>query len=234
MCPEVPVYEQFQQRAGAFYQIFDRKSNDQHQTHYCPGCGHGITHKLIARAIDELGVQDRTILVSPGRLLRLRVLLLRCRQHPGRPRPGIRRSRRSQARPPGEHRLSYQGDGDLAAIGSAEILHAANRGEPITVFFLNNAIYGMTGGQMAPTTLVGQKSTTTPYGRNVWNEGYPLHVCELLASLEAPVYLERVGSAAISRSSERPKPSSAPSTTRSAGSVSPWSRCCPPVPPSGR
>ncbi len=88
--------------------------------------------------------------------------------------------------------LSYQGDGDLAAIGTAEILHAANRGEPITVFFLNNAIYGMTGGQVAPTTPVGEKTITSPYGRSVWNEGYPLHMSEVLASLEAPVYMERV------------------------------------------
>src|SRR5207245_454453 len=88
--------------------------------------------------------------------------------------------------------ISYQGDGDLAAIGTAEIVHAANRGERVTCFFLNNAIYGMTGGQMAPTTLIGQKTTTTPFGRDVWNEGHPLHVCELLATLEAPVYLARV------------------------------------------
>jgi 2-oxoisovalerate ferredoxin oxidoreductase beta subunit len=100
---------------------------------------------------------------------------------------GIKRAR------PDSIVLSYQGDGDLAAIGSAEILHAANRGEPITVFFVNNAVYGMTGGQMAPTTLIGQKTTTSPFGRNPWNEGYPLHICELFASLEAPVYLERVG-----------------------------------------
>ena len=200
-CPEIPLpdgcgsedhYETFQQRAGAFYDVFDRKANDRHQTHYCPGCGHGITHKLIARAIDELGIQDRTILVTPvgcsvfgyyyfdvgnvqaahGRASAVAV--------------GVKRAR------PDSIVMSYQGDGDLAAIGSAEILHAANRGEPITVFFLNNAIYGMTGGQMAPTTLIGQKSTTSPYGRDVWNEGYPMRICELFASLEAPVYLERV------------------------------------------
>lgn len=189
-CPE--HYEEFQERAGAFYSTFERKGNDRHQTHYCPGCGHGITHKLIARAIDELGVQDRTVLVTPvgcsvfgyyyfdlgniqaahGRASAVAV--------------GAKRAR------PGSIVISYQGDGDLAAIGTAEILHAANRGEPITVFFLNNAIYGMTGGQMAPTTLIGQKSTTTPFGRDVWNEGYPLRVCELFAGLEAPVYLERV------------------------------------------
>jgi 2-oxoisovalerate ferredoxin oxidoreductase beta subunit len=190
-CPE--HYEAFQERAGAFYEIFERKAENQHQTHYCPGCGHGIATKLIARAIDELNVQDRSILVSPvgcsvfgyyyfdignvqaahGRASAVAV--------------GIKRAR------PDSIVLSYQGDGDLAAIGTAEILHAANRGEPITVFFVNNAVYGMTGGQMAPTTLIGQKTTTSPFGRSPWNEGYPLHVCELFATLEAPVYLERVG-----------------------------------------
>ncbi len=189
-CPE--HYEQFHERAGAFFEVFDRKPENKHQTHYCPGCGHGMTHKMIARAIDELGVQDRTILVTPvgcsvfgyyyfdvgniqaahGRASAVAV--------------GAKRAR------PDSIVMCYQGDGDLAAIGSAEILHAANRGEPITVFFLNNAIYGMTGGQMAPTTLIGMKSTTTPAGRDPWNEGYPLHICELFASLEAPVYLERV------------------------------------------
>ena len=96
--------------------------------------------------------------------------------------------------------VSYQGDGDLAAIGTAEIVHAANRGEPITVIFINNAIYGMTGGQMAPTTPLGKKSTTSPFGRNAANEGYPLHICELLATLEAPVFIERVAWATTSRS----------------------------------
>ncbi len=192
-CPEhLEHYEEFQERAGAFYQVFDRKSTDKHQTHYCPGCGHGITHKLIARAIDELGVQDRTILVTPVGCSVFGYYYFdvgNVQAAHGRASAvatGIKRAR------PDSIVMSYQGDGDLAAIGSAEILHAANRGEPITVFFLNNAIYGMTGGQMAPTTLIGQKSTTTPFGRNVWNEGYPLHVSELLASLDAPVYIERV------------------------------------------
>ncbi|MBS1875628.1 MAG: 2-oxoacid:acceptor oxidoreductase family protein [Acidobacteria bacterium] len=189
-CPE--HYEPFQDRAGAFYETFERKPENQEQTHYCPGCGHGITHKMVARAIDELGIQDRTILCTPvgcsvfgyyyfdvgniqaahGRASAVAV--------------GAKRAR------PDSVVLCYQGDGDLAAIGTAEIVHAANRGEPITVFFLNNAIYGMTGGQMAPTTLIGMKSTTTPNGRDPWNEGYPLHICELFAQLDAPVYLERV------------------------------------------
>ena len=179
-------------RAKCFYDSFERKAEQRHQTHYCPGCGHGIVHKLIARAIDDLGIQDRTILVSPvgcsvfayyyfdvgnvqvahGRAPAVATAIKRALPH------GVV--------------LSYQGDGDLAAIGTAEILHAANRGEPITVFFLNNAIYGMTGGQMAPTTPLGAKTTTTPFGRDPWSEGYPLHVSEVLSSLEAPVYIERV------------------------------------------
>lgn len=179
-------------KAAAFYDTYERKSELKHQTHYCPGCGHGVAHKLVARAIDELGIQDRVILVSPvgcsvfayyyfdvGNVQVAHGRAPACAT-------GIKRAR------PEAVVVSYQGDGDLAAIGTAEILHAANRGEPISVIFINNAIYGMTGGQLAPTTPVGTKSTTTPYGRNVWNEGYPLHIVETLAALEAPVYLERV------------------------------------------
>jgi len=188
----MPGFNIVQERAHSFYSRFQRKGELQHQTHYCPGCGHGMVHKLLARAIDELGVQDRSVLVSPvgcgvfayyyfdvgnvqvahGRAPAVATAIKR-----GRPHSVV---------------VSYQGDGDLAAIGTAEILHAANRGELITVIFINNAIYGMTGGQLAPTTPVGAKSTTSPYGRSVYNEGYPLHVCEMLAALEAPVYLERV------------------------------------------
>ncbi len=180
------------QKPISFYRRYLRKAELQHQTHYCPGCGHGVVHKLLAKTLDDLGLQDRTILISPvgcsvfayyyfdvgniqaahGRAAAAAVAAKRARPH--------------------SIVISYQGDGDLAAIGTAEMVHAANRGEPITVIFMNNAIYGMTGGQMAPTTLLGQKSTTTPFGRNVCNEGYPLKVCELLAALEAPVYLERV------------------------------------------
>jgi 2-oxoisovalerate ferredoxin oxidoreductase beta subunit len=185
-------FEILHQKAKAFYDTYERKSELQHQTHYCPGCGHGITHKLIARAIDELGIQDRTVLVSPVGCSVFAYYYFdvgNIQAAHGRAAAvatGVKR-----ALPEGIV-LSYQGDGDLAAIGSAEILHAANRGEPITVFFLNNAIYGMTGGQMAPTTPLGEKSTTSPYGRNVWNEGYPLHVSEVLAAVEAPVFIERV------------------------------------------
>ncbi len=179
-------------KAESFYRRYDRKSELQHQTHYCPGCGHGIVHKLVARAIDELGIQDRTVLISPVGCSVFAYYYFDVGNvqvaHGRAPAvaTAVKRSR------PGSIVLSYQGDGDLAAIGTAEIVHAANRGECITVFFINNAIYGMTGGQMAPTTLLGQKSTTTPFGRSEWNEGYPLRVCELLATLVAPVYIERV------------------------------------------
>ena len=174
-----------------FYDNFDRKPGDQTVTHYCPGCGHGNIHKLLAEAIEDLGIQDRTILVSPvgcsvfafyyfdtgniqvahGRAPAVATALKRANPH--------------------AIVISYQGDGDLAAIGGNHILQSANRGEHITVFFVNNAIYGMTGGQMAPTTLPGMTTTTTPYGRQQSNEGPPMKVVELLSALDGPTYLER-------------------------------------------
>jgi 2-oxoisovalerate ferredoxin oxidoreductase beta subunit len=180
------------ERAKAFYPLFERKAELQQHTHYCPGCGHGIVHKMIAAAIDQLGIQNRTIVISPVGCSVFAYHYLDVGNiqaaHGRAPAvaTAVKRSRTDSIV------LSYQGDGDLSAIGSAEILHAANRGENITVVFMNNAIYGMTGGQMAPTTLLGQSSTTSPCGRNPLNEGYPLHVSELLATLEAPVYIERV------------------------------------------
>jgi 2-oxoisovalerate ferredoxin oxidoreductase beta subunit len=185
-------FEVLHRKADSFFDRYDRKSDLQQQTHYCPGCGHGNAHKLIARAIDELSIQDRTVLVTPVGCSVFGYYYFDVGNvqvaHGRAPAvaTGIKRSL------PHAVVISYQGDGDLAAIGTAEILHAANRGEPISVFFINNAIYGMTGGQLAPTTPLGEKSTTSPYGRNVWNEGYPIHVSEVLASLEAPVYIERV------------------------------------------
>jgi 2-oxoisovalerate ferredoxin oxidoreductase beta subunit len=185
-------YEVVHEKSAAFYGIFERKGELQHQTHYCPGCGHGVAHKLIAEAIEELGLQDRTVFVSPVGCSVFAYYYFDTGNvqaaHGRAPAvaTGVKRSC------PGSVVISYQGDGDLAAIGTAEILHAANRGEKIAVFFINNAIYGMTGGQMAPTTLVGQKSTTSPWGRRPQNEGFPLHMAELIATLEAPVYVERV------------------------------------------
>lgn len=193
--PEEAVleYEVAQERAKAFYARFERKDDLQHQTHYCPGCGHGIAHKMLARAIDELGIQERTILVGPVGCSVFTYYYFdvgNVQAAHGRAPAVATAMKRSR---PESVVVAYQGDGDLSAIGSAEILHAANRGENITVIFVNNAIYSMTGGQAAPTTLLGQKSTTTPEGRSAASEGYPLHVSELLATLEAPVYIERVG-----------------------------------------
>jgi len=185
-------YEVIHTKSTVFYDLYDRKSELKHQTHYCSGCGHGIVHKLIAEALQDLGIQDKTIFVSPvgcsvfayyyfdvGNVQAAHGRAPACAT-------GIKRAC------PDKIVIAYQGDGDLAAIGTAEILHAANRGENITCFFVNNAIYGMTGGQMAPTTLVGQTSTTSPFGRRPSNDGFPLHLCELLATLRAPAYIERV------------------------------------------
>jgi 2-oxoisovalerate ferredoxin oxidoreductase beta subunit len=151
-----------------------------------------VVHKLIAEAIEELGLQDRTILVSPVGCSVFAYYYFdvgNVQVAHGRAPAAATGLQRAC---PGKVVISYQGDGDLAAIGTAEIVHAANRGEKIAVFFVNNAIYGMTGGQMAPTTLVGQRSTTSPWGRRPVNEGFPLHMAEMLSSLEAPVYIERV------------------------------------------
>ena len=186
------VYEVVHSKSPVFYDIYERKSELKHQTHYCPGCGHGVAHKLIAEAIEELGLQDKTIFVSPVGCSVFAYYYFdvgNVQVAHGRAPAAATALKRAC---PEKLVLAYQGDGDLAAIGSAEIIHAANRGEKITVFFVNNAIYGMTGGQMAPTTLVGQKSTTSPWGRRPANEGFPLHMSELLSTLEAPVYIERV------------------------------------------
>ena len=192
--PEVhDGYEVAHSKSPAFYPLYERKGELQHQTHYCPGCGHGVAHKLIAEAIAELGLQDRTIFVSPVGCSVFAYYYFdvgNVQVAHGRAPASATALKRTC---PDKIVISYQGDGDLAAIGTAEIIHAANRGEKITVFFVNNAIYGMTGGQMAPTTLVGQKSTTSPWGRRPGNEGFPLHMAELISTLEAPVYVERVG-----------------------------------------
>jgi len=192
MAGDTPAMNVVHGRSSIFYDRFDRKDDDQHQTHYCPGCGHGIVTKLLAEAIDALDIQDRTILVSPVgcsvfgyEYLDVGNIQVAHGRGPA-VATAVKRSR------PDSIVVSYQGDGDLAAIGTAEIVHAANRGEAISVIFVNNAVYGMTGGQMAPTTLLGEKTTTTPLGRDPAEHGYPLRICELLATLDAPVFLERV------------------------------------------
>lgn len=185
-------YQVIHEKSPAFYDNFDRKAELQQQTHYCPGCGHGVVHKLIAEALTELGVADRAVLVSPVGCSVFAYYYFdvgNVQVAHGRAPAAATALKRAN---PESIVMSYQGDGDLAAIGTAEIIHAANRGENICVFFVNNSVYGMTGGQMAPTTLVGQKSTTSPWGRRSHNEGLPLHVCELLAALETPTYIERV------------------------------------------
>jgi 2-oxoglutarate ferredoxin oxidoreductase subunit beta len=160
--------------------------------HYCPGCMHGVAHRLIAEAIDENGLINQIAGVAPVGCAVFAYNYFNCDMaeaaHGRAPAvaTGIKRAR------PDMHIFTYQGDGDLAAIGTAEIVHSANRGEKISVFFVNNAIYGMTGGQMAPTTLPNMKTTTSPYGRNVDDIGYPIRMCELLATLVAPYYIERV------------------------------------------
>jgi 2-oxoglutarate ferredoxin oxidoreductase subunit beta len=159
---------------------------------FCPGCSHGVLHRIVADTISSLGVRDRTIGIAPVgcAVFAYDYFDIDMIEVPhGRPpaiATGMKRSR------PECVVFSYQGDGDLAAIGTAEIVHAAARGENITVIFVNNGNYGMTGGQMAPTTLPGQKTTTTPLGRNVREAGNPLRVCEMLATLDGPAYIERV------------------------------------------
>jgi 2-oxoisovalerate ferredoxin oxidoreductase beta subunit len=177
----------------SFYDIYERNpSADKKMPHYCPGCGHGNVHKFIAEALDDFDAADKTILISPVGCSVFAYYYFDTgniqASHGRAPAvaTGIKRAH------PESIVISYQGDGDLAAIGTAEILHAANRGENITVFFINNAIYGMTGGQMAPTTLIDQRTTTTPTGRSQYNEGFPIKVSELISQLHAPVYVERV------------------------------------------
>ena len=159
---------------------------------YCPGCTHGIVHRLVAEAIDELGIEGKTVGIAPVGCSVMAYNFFSCdmieASHGRAPAvaTGVKRAL------PDNIVFAYQGDGDLASIGTAEIVHAAHRGEKIVTIFVNNAIYGMTGGQMAPTSLVGQVTQTSPYGRDPKTQGYPIRICELLATLDGPAYLERV------------------------------------------
>ena len=161
-------------------------------THYCPGCTHGIIHRLVAEAIDKLGIEGSTIGVAPVGCAVLAYDYFACDMveaaHGRAPAvaTGLKRAN------PENIVFTYQGDGDLASIGTAETVHAATRNENITIIFVNNAIYGMTGGQMAPTSLPGQVTQTSPYGRDVKHCGYPVRICEMLSELEGPEYLARV------------------------------------------
>ena len=162
------------------------------QTHYCPGCTHGIIHRLVAEAIDKLGIEGTTVGVAPVGCAVLAYDYFACDMveaaHGRAPAvaTGLKRAM------PENIIFTYQGDGDLASIGTAETVHAAARNENITVIFVNNAIYGMTGGQMAPTSLPGQVTQTSPYGRDVNHCGYPVKICEMLKELDGPEYLARV------------------------------------------
>lgn len=164
---------------------------NENLTHYCPGCTHGISHRLLAESLEELGIAGRTVGISP---VGCSVMMydyfdidFQEAAHGRAPAmaTGIKRSQ------PNLIVFTYQGDGDLASIGMGEIVHAANRGEKFTTIFINNAVYGMTGGQMAPTTLPGQRTTTSPAGRNTAEVGMPIRVAELLASLATPAYVVR-------------------------------------------
>ena len=158
---------------------------------YCPGCGHSLAHRLIAEVIEELGIRERVIGIAPVGCAVFAYdyfdfdMIEVAHGRPPAAATGMKRTL------PDSIVFSYQGDGDLAAIGTAEIVHAANRGENITVIFINNATYGMTGGQMAPTTLLEQKTTTTPKGRDVKTTGYPLHVAEMLATIDGVSFIAR-------------------------------------------
>ena len=173
--------------------VFEKpKSLTDAQLHYCPGCTHGIIHRLVAQALDELGVEGKTIGVAPVGCAVMAYNYFACDMveaaHGRAPAvaTGLKRAM------PENVVFTYQGDGDLASIGMAETVHAATRNENITIIFVNNAIYGMTGGQMAPTSLPGQVTQTSPYGRDVATQGYPVKVSEMLATLDGPEYIARV------------------------------------------
>ena len=177
----------------AKFKVFKRpESLTENITHYCPGCTHGITHRMVAEVLDELGIRERTVGVAPVGCSVLAYNYFNCdfleAAHGRAPAFATGLKRVS----PELIVFTYQGDGDLASIGFNEIFHAANRGEKFTTIFVNNAIYGMTGGQMAPTTLPNQKTTTCPFGRDVEQVGYPVRVCEILSQIRTPGYVERV------------------------------------------
>ncbi len=174
--------------------VFDKpKALADIPMHYCPGCTHGIVHRLVAEVIDELGIEGRTIGIAPVGCSVMAYNYFTCDMieaaHGRAPAvaTGVKR-----ADPENNIVFTYQGDGDLASIGMAETVHSAARNENITIIFINNAIYGMTGGQMAPTSLPGQVTQTSPYGRDVNHCGFPIRVAEMLATLDGPEYIERV------------------------------------------
>ncbi|MDY0388296.1 MAG: 2-oxoacid:acceptor oxidoreductase family protein [Methanolobus sp.] len=184
----VGLYPEFSRKGGAAATA----------THYCPGCGHGIIHKLIGEAMYDLEIQDRSVMISPVGCAVFAYYYFDCGNlqvaHGRAPAVGTGVSRAQD----NAVVIAYQGDGDLASIGLNETLQTANRGEKMAVFFVNNTVYGMTGGQMAPTTLIGERTVTCPDGRDPRFAGYPLHMCELLDNLKAPVFIERISVSDIS------------------------------------
>ena len=168
------------------------KGLTERPTHYCPGCTHGVIHRMVGESIEELGLRERTVGIAPVGCAVLAYEYFNCdmfeASHGRAPAvaTGAKRSR------PDLILFTYQGDGDLASIGMGEIIHAANRGEKITVIFVNNAVYGMTGGQMAPTTMPGQYTTTSPFGRNTAEVGYPVRMTEVITQLTTPAFVARV------------------------------------------
>lgn len=184
----IPVYEQPVEMEKVYQRPVSLSDVD---THYCPGCTHGTAHRLVAEALDELGLREQTVLVAPVGCAVFAYNYMEVdgveAAHGRAPAmaTGLKRVM------PDKTIITYQGDGDLASIGAAEILHAAGRGEKITTIFVNNAIYGMTGGQMAPTSLPGQVTTSSPFGRDVAMAGYPIKVSELLAQMQGSAYVVR-------------------------------------------
>jgi len=179
--------------------VFDRPNSlVDIPMHYCPGCTHGIIHRIVAEVMDEMGIQDKTVGVAPVGCAVFAYKYFNCDmiQAPHGRAPAVATGAKRVC--PENIVFTYQGDGDLAAIGTAETVHAAARGENITLIFVNNAIYGMTGGQMAPTTLPNQVTQTSPYGRDVASAGYPMQVCEMLSTLPGTAYAERVSVDSVS------------------------------------
>ena len=214
------IYE----KSPAFFDTFDRKPSMKQTTHYCPGCGHGILNKIIADQVAELGLQDRAIFVGPvgcGVFIYYYFESAAVSSAHGRASAvatGVSRANQDAVT------ISYQGDGDLAAIGTSNAIHAANRGENMVVFFVNNNIYGMTGGQLAPTTLIDQTSATSPYGRSIRNDGFPLRMAEMIAGLEA--WLPGSPSTIRATFARRPKWSSAALRFSATRKAIPLSRYC--------
>jgi len=215
-------------------QVFKRpKTLSDKPTHFCPGCTHGTAHRLVAEAIDYFGVQEKTIGVAcvGCAVFMYDYFNIDAIEAPHGRAPAVATGvKRAQ---PDKIVFTYQGDGDLAAIGTSEIIHTANRGENITVIFVNNTVYGMTGGQMAPTTMLGQQTTTTPYGRDFRTDGYPIRMAEMLATLEGVAYSARV-SLHNAKAVLRAKKAIRRAFEMQVNEMdSPWWRCSRPATPTG-